>query len=273
MPEPPGDVPRWRRRLHEVIFEADTPAGKAFDVGLILAILLSVLAVMLESVDTVRDRAPGVFRAAEWTVTILFTAEYLLRLLAVRRPLAYATSFYGVVDLLAVLPSYIGWLVPGAGVLRTVRILRVLRIFRVLKLAQYIAEAEQLVRALRASRRKIAVFLFGVASLVVILGALMHVVEGPEHGFSSIPVSVYWAVVTLTTVGYGDISPGTPAGQFLAACIMILGYSIIAVPTGIVTAEMVRSPAEAPGTQACPACGRGGHDTDAVHCKHCGARL
>ncbi len=273
MPEPPRDAPGWRRRLHEVIFEAETPAGKAFDVGLILAILLSVLAVMLESVDPLRARAPGVFLAVEWTVTILFTIEYLLRLVAARRPLGYATSFYGVVDLLAVLPSYVGGLVPGAGVLRTVRILRVLRIFRVLKLAQYIAEAESLVRALRASRRKIAVFLFGVASLVVILGSVMHVVEGPEHGFSSIPVSVYWAVVTLTTVGYGDISPETPAGQFLAACIMILGYSIIAVPTGIVTAEMVRGTGQMPATKPCPACGRGGHDNDALHCKHCGARL
>lgn len=264
----------WRARAHEVIFEADTAAGKAFDVGLILTILLSVLVVLLESVAEIRLRHGGLLRTAEWVFTILFTLEYLLRLVCVERPAHYARSFFGVVDLLAILPTYVSMLVPGAQAMTVIRTLRLLRVFRVLKLASYVRESEQLMRALIASRRKIAVFLFAVASMVVIFGSLMYLVEGPEHGFSSIPRGIYWAVVTLTTVGYGDISPETPLGQAIAACIMILGYGIIAVPTGIVTAELTRGLAS-PGvsTRACPACGSTGHDALAGYCKLCGERL
>ncbi|MEZ4702220.1 MAG: ion transporter [Rhodothermales bacterium] len=265
--------PRWRHKLHEIIFEADTRAGKAFDVGLIIAILLSVLAVMLESVSSVRANHGAALRFAEWTFTILFTIEYVLRLFSVKRPMNYALSFYGLVDLLAILPTYLSALVPGTQFLLVIRLLRILRVFRVLKLAQYMAEANSLMRALNATRRKIEVFLFVVVTLVVILGSLMYFIEGEENGFTSIPVSVYWAIVTLTTVGYGDISPATPLGQTLASVIMIIGYGIIAVPTGLVTAELMRKPDVLISTQACPACSAEGHDADAAFCKYCGERL
>ena len=263
----------WRARLHEIIFEADTPAGKAFDVILIGAIILSVIAVMLESIDSVRQQYGDVLRAAEWVFTILFTVEYALRLGTVARPMGYATSFYGVVDLLAVIPTYLSVLVPGAQFLLVVRLLRVLRVFRVLKLAHYLSEANVLTEALRGSRRKITIFLFTVLTLVVILGSLMYFIEGAENGFTSIPRSIYWAIVTLTTVGYGDISPQTNVGQTLAALIMIVGYAIIAVPTGIVTAELSRAEARRISTQVCPVCLAEGHDPDAVHCKYCGSIL
>ena len=262
----------WRARGHEIIFESDTPAGKAFDVALILAIVLSIAVVVLESVEEVHGKWGGVLQAAEWGFTLLFTAEYVLRLLCVARPVRYARSFFGVVDLVSFLPTYLSVLLPGAHVLLVVRVLRVLRIFRVLKLATYVGEAEALMRALRASRRKIIVFLFGVFTLVVIFGSLMYEIEGPASGFTSIPRGIYWAVVTLTTVGYGDISPQTNGGQALSAIIMVLGYGILAVPTGIVTAELVAGAKPVSG-QACRACGTEGHDVDAVHCKICGARL
>ena len=263
----------WRGRLHEIIFEAETPAGRAFDVALIGLILLSVLAVMLESVGGVRRRYGPALYAVEWTFTLLFTLEYALRLLSVRRPLRYAASFYGVVDLLAIVPTYLSLLVPGGHYLLVVRILRLLRVFRVLKLAAHLSEADVLMRALRASRRKISVFLLTVLTLVVIIGTLLYVIEGEENGFTSIPVSIYWAIVTLTTVGYGDISPKTPAGQTLAAVVMIIGYGIIAVPTGIVTVEIAQAARKVVSTQACPECGSEGHDADAVYCKYCAARL
>ena len=263
---------RWRARLHEVIFEADTPAGRAFDVCLLVAILVSVIAVMLESVASIRREYGGVLRAVVWTVTVVFTIEYALRLVAVDRPWRYARSFFGVVDFLAVVPTYLALALPQAQSLMVIRTVRLLRVFRILKLAHFLGEAQQLVLALRASRRKITVFLGGVVTIVVVMGALMYLVEGEEHGFTSIPTSMYWAVVTMTTVGYGDIAPRTTVGQLLASVLMILGYAIIAVPTGIVSVEMART-GRAVSRQACPACGAEGHDVDATHCKYCGAHL
>src|SRR5687768_4538477 len=263
----------WRGRLHEIIFEADTRAGRAFDVTLIGLILLSVLAVMLESIGGVRARYGEALYAAEWAFTLLFTVEYVLRLASVRQPLRYATSFFGVVDLLAIIPTYLSLLVAGSHYLLVVRILRLLRIFRVLKLAEHLTEADVLMRALRASRRKISVFLLTVVTMVVVIGTLLYVIEGEEHGFTSIPVGIYWAVVTLTTVGYGDISPKTPVGQTLAAVVMIIGYGIIAVPTGIVTVEIAQAVRKPVSTQACPDCSSQGHDVDAAYCKYCGAQL
>jgi voltage-gated potassium channel len=263
----------WQERLHEVIYEADTPLGRAFDVGLIVCILASVAAVMLDSVAAIRAERQAELQALEWGFTVLFTIEYGLRLVCVQRPTAYARSFYGVVDLLAVLPTYISLLVPGAHYLLVIRIVRILRVFRVLKLARHVREARLLSDALRASSRKIFVFLYTVLTLVTVLGALMYLLEGPEAGFTSIPRSIYWAIVTLTTVGYGDIHPLTPAGQLLAAVVMILGYSIIAVPTGIVTVELSRPQSRGVSTQACRSCSAEGHDPDARFCKFCGEQL
>jgi voltage-gated potassium channel len=264
----------WQRELHTFIFEADTPSGKFFDIALIVCILLSVLVVMLDSVASINQQYGELLYSLEWFFTILFTVEYLLRLSCVVRPSAYAGSFFGVVDLLAVLPTYLSVLLPGTRYLLVIRLLRVLRVFRVLKIVRFVSEASQLRKALFASSRKIFVFLFAVMTIVVILGSLMYVIEGEEHGFTSIPKSVYWAIVTLTTVGYGDLSPQTGLGQSLAAVIMILGYSIIAVPTGIVSVEM----AQVQGlgqltTQSCPHCTREGHAPDAKFCKHCGSAL
>ena len=264
----------WRARLHEIIFEADTPAGRAFDLALIVTILLSIVIVSVETVPGVAPAVRSWLRAGEWLVTALFTVEYVLRLIAVRRPLRYATSFFGVVDLLAILPSYLSLVLPTGRFLVVVRVLRLLRIFRILKLTRFVTEARVLSGAVRASAHKISVFLLTVMTIVIIVGSLMYVVEGGQNGFTSIPRSMYWAVVTLTTVGYGDISPKTGLGQALAALVMILGYGIIAVPTGIVTAELARS-AQPPtvSTQACPACGAEGHDPDAQFCKRCGSAL
>ncbi len=263
----------WRLRLHEVIFEADTPAGKLFDIVLIVSIALSVATVMLDSVAAVQRRHGDLLTTIEWIFTLLFSVEYLLRLSCVGRPWRYMTSFFGVVDLLAVLPTYLSLLLPGSHYLIVIRVLRVLRIFRVLKLVQYINEAQMLLGALRASRRKIAVFLMAVGTLVIILGSLIYLIEGEANGFTSIPRGIYWAIVTLTTVGYGDISPKTDLGQALAAVAMILGYSIIAVPTGIVTVELARGARQGASSQSCSSCSLEGHDEDAVHCKYCGARL
>ena len=263
---------RWRARLHEVIFEADTPAGRAFDIGLLFAILVSVVAVMLESVAGIRRQYGDELRALEWALTAAFTIEYVLRLVAVDHPWRYARSFFGLVDLLAIVPTYLGLVVPEAHSLMVIRAIRLLRVFRVLKLGRFLGEAQLLATALRASRRKITVFLGGIVTVVVIVGALMYVIEGEANGFTSIPTSMYWAVVTMTTVGYGDIAPRTTLGQFLAALLMILGYGIIAVPTGIVTVELAQA-GRAVSRQACPACGVDGHDPDAAHCKYCGAHL
>jgi voltage-gated potassium channel len=264
---------RFRQRLHEIIFEADTPAGKLFDSLLLLAIGASVLVVMLESVASVRAAAGPVLRALEWGFTVLFTVEYALRLVSVRRPARYALSPLGLIDLIAILPTYLSLVLPGAHTLLVVRVLRLLRIFRVFKLAEYLQESRVLGQALRASRRKIAVFLLTVVTIVVIVGAVMYVVEGEEHGFTSIPASIYWAVVTLTTVGYGDLTPATTLGRVLSVVVMLVGYGIIAVPTGIVTVELTRAAAQPVSTQACPGCGAGGHEADAVYCRRCGTRL
>jgi voltage-gated potassium channel len=264
--------PRWRRRLHEVIFESDTAAGRAFDVVLLVAIVTSVVAVVLESVPSIRREHGAVLRAAEWTLTIAFTVEYALRLTAVQRPWRYAMSFFGVVDLLSIVPTYLALVVPDTQSFMVIRAIRLLRVFRILKAAQFLSEAQVLTTALRASRRKITVFLGGIVTIVLIVGALMYVIEGEEHGFTSIPTSRYWAIVTMTTVGYGDIAPRTALGQFVASMLMILGYGIIAVPTGIVSVELANA-ARPVSRQACPACGAEGHDVDASHCKYCGASL
>lgn len=263
----------WRQRMYLVIFEAETPLGRFFDIGLIAAIVASVVVVMLESVPSIRVDYHDALWTAEWVFTILFTVEYLARLVCARRPLRYARSFFGVVDLLAILPTYLVVLFPTAHYLMVIRVLRILRAFRVLKLAAHVREANLLMRSLVASRRKITVFLFAVFTLTVVLGSLMYLIEGEEHGFDSIPRGVYWAIVTLTTVGYGDISPETPFGQFVASLVMVMGYGIIAVPTGIVTAEMTVAARRLEQERGCTACGLHGHPRDATFCHACGARL
>ena len=259
-----------QHRLHEIIFEAETPAGKYFDIFLILFILASVATVMLDSVQSIRLVYAAWFDILDWVFTVVFTLEYMARLYAVSKPLAYARSFYGIIDLMAVLPGYISFVFPGAQYLSAVRIFRVLRVFRILKLAHYLDESDLLFNSIIASRKRITVFLMGVLTLVVFIGAIMYVIEGEENGFTSIPLSIYWAVVTLTTVGYGDMSPKTSLGQAFSVLIMIVGYGIIAIPTGIVTHEMVRQSVSA-STRACPACGSDGHDETASYCKYCGA--
>ncbi|MDP9177258.1 MAG: ion transporter [Gemmatimonadota bacterium] len=268
-----SEVP-WRARLHEIVFEADTPEGRAFDVALIVVIVLSVATVMLDSSREFSSRYSNALRLAEWGFTALFTVEYIVRLLAVRRPLRYALSFFGLVDLLALLPSYVSLFVPAGRYLLVVRVLRLLRIFRVLKLGKFLSEGAILGQAIRASRHKILVFLSVVLSVVVLIGAVMYVVEGEANGFTSIPASMYWAVVTLTTVGYGDVTPQTPLGKLLASVVMILGYGIIAVPTGIFTAELAQVSREIVLNQhSCPECGIRGHLTDAKFCRKCGGQL
>lgn len=264
----------WRNRLHEIIFEADTRAGLAFDVGLLAAIVASVAVVMLSSVPSFGARYGQLFFAFEWGFTLLFTLEYVLRLLAVERPGLYARSFFGIVDLVSILPTFLGLFLGGSHALLMVRVLRLIRIFRIFKLSHYLAEGETLMLALQRSQQKITVFLTTILASVVVMGSIMFVVEGPEHGFTSIPVSVYWAIVTVTTVGYGDIAPKTIPGQVIASVAMILGYAILAVPTGIVTVELTEARRRAPiTTQACTECGAEGHDHDARYCKFCGAGL
>jgi voltage-gated potassium channel len=263
----------WRLKIHEIIFEADTRAGKLFDIILIISIVLSIIIVMLDSIAIVNKEYGKILYILEWIFTLLFTIEYFLRLITVGKPFKYASSFFGIVDLLAVLPTYFSLLLPGSQYFLVIRIFRLLRVFRVLKLVQYVGEARLLVQAMKASKRKIIVFIFTVLTIVVIFGSLMYVIEGSAHGFTSIPRSIYWAIVTLTTVGYGDVSPATPIGQALAAIIMILGYGIIAVPTGIVTAEMTMAAGKLISTQACTECSAEGHDSDAKFCKYCGVRL
>ncbi len=275
MSDPNRDRRSWaetRARLHEIIFEADTPEGRLFDLVLLLAIGASVLVVMLESVAEVRARVGPTLRALEWGFTVLFTIEYGLRLATVREPLRYARSLFGIIDLLAVLPTYVSLILPGAQTFLVLRLLRLLRIFRVLKLAEYLRESRVLGQALRASRRKILVFLLTVVTIVVIVGTLMYVIEGEEHGFTNIPISIYWAVVTLTTVGYGDVAPVTPVGRMLSILLMLTGYGIIAVPTGSVTVELTRATRPV-STQACPNCGADGHEYDAIFCRRCGTKL
>ena len=268
---PTNHDPAWKRRLYTIIFESDTPAGKAFDVSLLIAIGLSVAVVMLESVKSIQAQHGTLLRALEWTFTILFTIEYIARLLAVRRAWQYAWSFYGIVDLLAILPSFIN-LFTSANYVMVIRVLRLLRVFRVLKLAHFLEESDTLITALRASRRKILVFIFTVVAIVMVMGTLMYLIEGEGNGFTSIPHSVYWAVVTLTTVGYGDITPHTTLGRIVASFIMIMGYGIIAVPTGIFSMEL-RQAARARDARVCANCETLESDREARFCRRCGKPL
>lgn len=263
---------KFKGLLQEVIFEADTKWGKRFDIILLWAIALSVLLVTLESVSSLKLKYGAWFYALEWGFTVLFTIEYLLRIYSVRKPFSYIFSFYGIIDLLSILPTFLGIFFGATHSIRVVRILRLLRVFRVLKLISFSKQAMQLKKALIASKQKIIVFMLAVTLLVVILGTLMYMIETPEAGFTSIPRSIYWAIVTLTTVGYGDITPQSVLGQTLASVIMIVGYAIIAVPTGIVTAEIMRTPI-AINTNVCPSCAKEGHDDDAKFCKYCGEEL
>ena len=277
----------WRERCYEIIFEADTPAGKLFDVLLLVAILLSVAVVMCESAESIRNDYGTLLEGLEWLFTMLFSVEYVMRMICTRRPMRYATSFYGIVDLLAILPTYIIALPlfadgPNVQRLAVIRALRLLRAFRIFKLAYMLSEAKALREAIWAARAKVAVFLSFVLIAVVIVGSAMHLIEGGRvdendqtvvTGFDSIPESMYWAIVTMTTVGYGDISPTTPPGKALAALMMILGYCMIIVPTGIVSAELAHGGVRNPTTRVCPECMAEGHDRDAVHCKFCGGGL
>ncbi|PCJ01469.1 MAG: ion transporter [Flavobacteriales bacterium] len=262
----------WKNKLHEVIYEADTRAGKWFDIVLLIAIFLSVTTVMLESVNSISALYGEELRIIEWTFTILFTIEYIARLVSIGKPLKYVFSFYGIVDFISIIPTYLGIFITGTHSLAIIRSIRLLRVFRILKLAQFMGEANVLIKALKASRPKIVVFLFALLSLTFILGTLMYLIETPESGFTSIPKSIYWAIVTLTTVGYGDIAPQTILGQTLASIIMIIGYAIIAVPTGIVGAEIAITSKKS-NTQVCPSCSLEGHDDNAKHCKFCGKSL
>lgn len=263
---------RLRIRLHEIVFEADTPEGRAFDLALIVAILLSILVVALESVVSIAARWGDALVVAEWTFTVLFTVEYVLRLLCLKHPWRYVRSFYGLVDLLSTVPTWIALFVPGAQTLLVIRVLRLLRVFRILKLGRWVGEARVLVTALRSSARKIAVFLGFVGAVILISGTVIYLIEGPENGFKDIPTSMYWAVVTLTTVGYGDISPVTPLGRFFASLLMIAGYGVLAVPTGIVTVELTQAMKEV-DTRACSGCGADGHNPKARFCRECGTPL
>jgi voltage-gated potassium channel len=265
---------RERLRLHEIIFEAETPAGKLFDLLLIISIMLSTCVVLIDSIKDINNLYGQYLFVLEWTFTIIFSMEYCLRIFCTGKPVHYIFSFFGIVDLLAILPTYISLFFPGSQYLGVVRVLRLLRVFRVLKLVQYMTEMQRLTQALYASRRKIEVFLYGVITLVIILGSLMYVIEGEENGFTSIPRGIYWAIVTMTTVGYGDIYPKTTLGQALASIVMILGYSIIAVPTGIITAELTNLESKHDITTiTCMVCSSEGHDRDALYCKFCGASL
>lgn len=268
-----GRLARWRRALYAVIFESDTSAGRRFDIALLLLIVASVAAVVLESVPSFQERWGDGLRVFEWVITVLFTLEYVVRLLIVPRPVVYARSFFGVVDLLALLPTFLSLVFVGTQSLIVIRALRLVRAFRILKLTRYAGEASELWQALRASRHKISAFLLTMATVIVVVGALLYVVEGPQNeDFSSIPASMYFTVVTVTTLGFGDITPQTGFGRFLTAAVSLLGYGVLAVPTGIVSAEIASARATYRGGQ-CPQCGFVGHDLDASHCKMCGARL
>ena len=263
----------WRLKLYTIIFEADTPAGRRFDVWLIGIILASVLVVMVDSVHGWTPTQNTILSLLEWGFTLIFTVEYVARLVCVRHPMRYALSFYGIVDLLALVPTYVAFFVPEAAVLIDVRVLRLLRVFRVFKLTAYVAEYQALAQALHTSRRKILVFLSGVLMIVLVMGTLMYVVEGPANGFTSIPTAVYWAITTMTTVGFGDITPKTDAGRMIASAMMLLGWGTLAVPTGIVTAEMAYARNAPTTTRTCHECLTEGHMPDAKFCRHCGARL
>jgi voltage-gated potassium channel len=278
---PPGDdaapfgrpASGWRRSLYAVIFESDTRLGRLFDEALLIAIIASVVVVMFDSVHPLSSRYDDLLEGFEWLFTLLFTVEYVARLACVERPWRYARSFFGVVDLVSILPTYLAVFVPELHALIDIRVLRMLRIFRILKLSAYLAEYQLLATALSNSRRKIAVFLVAVLMIVVTMGTVMYVVEGPANGFTSIPVSVYWAITTMTTVGFGDIAPHTDIGRLVASLMMLMGWGVLAVPTGIVTAEMTSQRLRSSMTQRCPACGAIEHAVDARFCRVCGTPL
>ena len=266
----------WRHKLHDIIFEADTKAGKHFDIWLLVLIVISIIAVVLESMPELEASHGSWFNGVEWFLTVVFTLEYIARLSSVQKPLRYAFSFFGIIDLLSILPTYLSLLLPGTEYFLVIRGLRLLRVFRVLKMMHFISEGNIILKSMAASQKKISVFLFFISIMVVIVGTLMYVIEAEKNEmFSSIPQSIYWAIVTITTVGYGDISPITPLGKGIAAFIMILGYGVLAVPTGIVTSEIVKqsnTPIQL-NTQICQSCFKDGHDDDANHCKYCGTKL
>ena len=264
----------WRFRLHEIIYESNTRAGKAFDVGLLIAIFTSIIVVMLDSVESLHQRCGSLFNYLEWAYSILFTIEYILRLISIKRPISYVISPLGIIDLIALIPSYLSIFFVGAQSLLVFRALRLLRVFRIFKLSRFLTEIDFLTIAIKGSLRKISIFLLTVLALTVILGSIMYLVEKRENGFTNIPESIYWAIVTITTVGYGDISPVTPMGKLLASVVMLIGYAIIAVPTGILTHDLAMAAKrrkELP--ESCPNCGREGHDSDATFCKFCGSAL
>lgn len=264
----------WRNRLHNVIYENNAPAGKVFDIALLGLIILSIIVVMLDSIERFQLKYNRLFHILEWIFTGLFTVEYILRLISIKKPLRYVFSFLGLIDLLAIIPSYLSIFFAGGQSLLVLRALRLLRVFRIFKLTHFLTEADFLKAAIGASLKKISVFMLVVFSLVIILGSVMYLVEKGENGFESIPDSIYWAIVTITTVGYGDISPATSTGKFIASVIMLIGYGIIAVPTGIITTEMTLAARRRNyGHEVCPGCGREGHDNDAKFCKYCGTVL
>lgn len=268
----------WKNRLHEIIYEADTPMGKWFDILLFILIIVSVILVMLESVKEIDQEYHQLLFTLEWIITIFFTIEYIARVISIKKPFKYIFSFYGIIDFISTIPLYLSYIFVGSQVLLAVRALRLLRVFRILKLVQFLGEASSLTKALKASRAKIAVFIYAVLILSVIMGTIMYLIEDDSAGFTSIPRSIYWAIVTLTTVGYGDIAPQTSLGQLIATIVMILGYGIIAVPTGIVTAEFSKENKKEDkkvhtNTQACTSCSLEGHRDDASHCFNCGAEL
>jgi len=281
------NISKWKHRLHEIIYEADTPMGKWFDIILFIIIIISIILVMLESVKTIDDKYHNYLFTAEWVITIFFTIEYIARIISIKKPTKYIFSFYGIVDLLSTIPLYLSFFFAGSQVFLAVRALRLLRVFRILKLVRFMGEASQLKEAIKSSRAKIAVFIYTVLILSVIMGTIMYLIEGEEAGFTSIPRSIYWTIVTLTTVGYGDIAPVTPVGQIIATIIMILGYGIIAVPTGIVTVEFAKQGGSSPeenkknenqkiihtNTQVCPHCNADNHKDNAIFCYNCGNYL
>ena len=269
----PWPKPGWRRRTYDVVFGHDTPAGLRFDLLLILFIVASVVVTMADSVAPLHARHETLFYALEWGFTLLFTAEYIIRLLIVERPARYARSFFGIVDLLAILPTYVSLLIAGSQYLLVVRLLRILRIFRLLKLVRYVSEAGVMLTALSRSRRKIFVFLIFMLTLVTVFGALMYLIEGPQNGFTSIPIGMYWAIVTVATVGFGDIAPATALGRMVTSVLILIGYGIIAVPTGIYTAELMNTLKGQIDDRECERCGLIGHLSDARFCRRCGERF
>ena len=262
-----------KQQLRSVIFGTETPAGKHFDITLMVCIVLSVILIFIDTIEHINSRYGDYISIAEWTFTVFFTVEYILRLYCSLNRLHYARSFFGVVDLVSILPSYLGLIFPGANVALALRVLRLFRVFRVLKLLRYLSDGNLLIKAMMQSSRKVFIFFFSVSLIIMVLSVVMYVVEGPNNGFTSIPKSMYWTVVTITTVGYGDITPQTPLGQGIAALTMLIGYSIIAIPTGILTAEISHEMVRTRDLRKCSNCGKKGHDNDAEYCNHCGSEL